>query len=364
MKILVIHNDYQQPGGETVYVNAQISLLQQHGHSTVTYWRDNREIERYGFAQKFAFFINAFLSVRTLRDIYALVEKERPDVAHIHNVFPLISPAVYQALKQVGVPIVQTVHNFRFLCPNALFYTQGQICERCKYGDTLPAVRWQCYRQSYLLSALYALTIGLHRRWGTFDLIDCFVPVTEFVAQKLVEGQLTTWEKIVVLGNFLPDPLPAPGSFESREPYAVYLGRLSPEKGIEVLLDAIAGLPSIVLKIAGDGPLLEALRTRARQQSLRVEFLGYVSGEAKWDLLCNATASVVPSIWYEVFPFSALEAMAAGTPVVASNLGGLPHAVEDGKSGLLFRAGDSRDLLEKLAWLVAHPEVAHACCEF
>lgn len=358
MKILIIHNDYQQPGGETVAVKSQIALLQQHGHQVLTYWRDNREILQYGLTEKIAFWINTLFSPRTFQEVLALVRQERPDVAHVHNVFPLISPAVYWALKKSGVPIVQTVHNYRFLCPNALFYTRGQICERCKYGNTLHAIRWRCYRQSYLLSALYALVIGLHRRLGTFDLIDHFLPVSEFVAHKLVESRCATVKKVTVLGNFLPDPLPAPGSFERREPYVVYLGRLSPEKGVSMLLDAMVNLPEVTLKIAGDGPQAETLKARAQKEGLCAEFLGYVTGERKWDLIRNAMVSVVPSVWYEAFPFSVLEAMAVGTAVVASNLGGLPSVVEDGKSGLLFRAGDSQDLRDKLAWLVAHPEDA------
>jgi glycosyltransferase involved in cell wall biosynthesis len=359
VKILIVHNHYQQLGGEQMAVEAQVSLLRERGHRVILYMRNNAEIERYRLWQKAAFFPEAVFSRRTYHEIRTLIARERPDVAHVHNVFPLISPSVYRALKDSGIPVVQTVHNFRFLCPNALFYTHGRICERCKYGNTLHAVRWKCYRQSYILSTLYALTVGLHRRAGTFNLIDQFIALTEFTAQKLVESRLTTQDKISVLGNFLPDPLPAPGSFDKREPYVVYLGRLSPEKGVEILLDAVTGLPDLRVKIAGDGPQTGVLQTIARQQGLQqVEFLGRVAGEEKWGLLRHATAVVVPSVWYEAFPFVVLESLAAGTPVVASNLGSLPYVVEDGKSGLLFRAGDSQDLREKLAWLVQHPSEA------
>jgi glycosyltransferase involved in cell wall biosynthesis len=290
--------------------------------------------------------------------LQAFVRDKRPDVAHVHNVFPLISPSVYRALRKAGIPIVQTVHNFRFLCPNALFHTRGQICERCKYGNTLHAVRWRCYRKSYALSALYAVTIGLHRRWGTFKMIDRFIALTEFTAQKLVESGLTTADKITVLGNFLPDPLPAPGSFEHREPYIVYLGRLSPEKGVHVLLDALADIPEVTLKIAGDGPQKETLQTKVQKQGLQADFLGHVTGEKKSELLRRAMVAVVPSVCYETFSLAAIESMASGTPVVASDVGSLPFVVEDGKSGLLFRSGDSQDLRQKLAWLLAHPQQA------
>jgi len=357
MRILIVHNHYQQPGGERVAVEAQIVLLRARGHSVVLYTKDNAVINQYGWAQRVAFFPRTVFSWATYREIRTLVRCEHPDVAHVHNVYPLVSPSVYQALKDSGVPIVQTVHNFRFLCPNGLLYTHGRICERCKYGNALHAVRWRCYRRSCILSALYALTIGLHRRWGTFQMINHFIALTEFTARKLVESGLTTREKIAILGNFLPDPLPQPGSFEQREPYVVYLGRLSPEKGLDVLIEAMATLPHLGLKVLGSGPLAESLQAMAREKELRsAEFLGYVDGEEKCKLLQRALGAVVPSVWYENFPFTVLESLAAGVPVVASNLGSLPHIVEDGRSGLLFRPGDSQDLRQKLVWLAAYPK--------
>jgi glycosyltransferase involved in cell wall biosynthesis len=360
-KILIIHNHYQQPGGEQVAVEAQVALLRERGHPVVLYVKDNVVIEHYRPGQRVAFFPRTLFSQVTCREIRSLVVRERPSVAHVHNVFPLISPAVYRALKDAEVPIVQTVHNFRFLCPNGLFYTHGQICERCEYGNTFHAVRRKCYRNSCVLSALYALTIGLHRRWGTFGLIDRFIALTEFTAQKLVESGLVRRDEISVLGNFLPDPPPVPGSFEAREPYIIYLGRLSPEKGGETLLEAMAGLPNLGLKVIGDGPQAETLQAMAHRRRLhQVEFLGRVVGEVKWQLLRQALAMVVPSACYENFPFTILESLASGTLVVASNLGSLPYVVDDGKSGLLFRPGDSQDLRQKLAWLATHPHEALA----
>ena len=361
MKILIVHNYYQQPGGERVAVEAQVALLRERGHRVILYTRDNAEIERYGLWRRANFFPEAVFSRKTYPEIRSLVANEHPDVAHVHNVFPLISPAVYWALKDAGVPIVQTVHNFRFLCPNALFFTHGQTCERCKHGNTLHAVRWKCYRKSYILSGLYAITIGLHRHWGTFQMIDCFIALTEFTAQKLLEKGIATRDKISVLGNFLPDPLPIPGSFERREPYVVYLGRLSSEKGAEILIEAIAGLPHLGLRVLGDGPQAKALQALVLQRRLHhVEFLGHVVREEKWNLLRRAMATAVPSVWYENFPFTVLESLAVGTPVVASNLGSLPYIVEDGKTGLLFRPGDKDDLQEKLAYLVTRTKEALA----
>lgn len=361
MKVLVVHNRYQQSGGEKTAVSAQIELLRARGHCVVTYTRDNLEIRRYNRMQKAAFLFSTMFSTRTYREVSALCAQEQPDVAHVHNVFPLISPAVYRALKNQGVPIIQTMHNFRFMCVNGLFYTQGHICERCKYGNMFHAIIRKCYRQSYVLSALYALTIAFHRWSGTFQLIDRFIALTEFTAQKLVESGLTDANKVVILGNFLSSPMPAPGRFDGRAPYVIYLGRLSPEKGVDILLDAMANLPDLELKIAGDGPQRDTLQTIKRERHLnQVEFLGLTVGEQKWRLVREARALVVPSVWYETFGLSALESLAVGTPVVASNIGGLADIVRDGKSGLLFHPGDSQDLRRKLLWLEAHPEQAMA----
>lgn len=361
MKILMVHNYYQRPGGERVAVESQVALLHEHGHKVILYTRDNVEIGDYGVWRKAAFFPRAVYSRRAYREVRAMVARDRPQVAHIHNVFPLISPSVYRALKDAGVPVVQTVHNFRFLCPNALFYTRRQVCERCVGGNTLHAIRWRCYRQSYALSALYALTIGLHRRWGTFELVDRFIALTEFSAQKLVESGFTTWDKVTVLGNFLPDPLPEPGVHGKREAYVVCVGRLSPEKGVDTLIRAMADAPRLRLRILGDGSEMHRLQALARREGLeREEFLGYVAGSRKWELMRRAVAMVVPSICYENFPLAILESFAVGTPVVASNLGSLPHIVGDEESGLLFESGDSRDLARKLSWLAAHPNEAAA----
>lgn len=358
MKILVIHNDYQQLGGETVAAKAQVALLRAHGLEVVTYWRDNREILQYNWSKKARFFANTIFSRQTYHEIMDLIAKERPDVAHVHNVFPLISPSVYWALKKAGVPIVQTVHNMRFLCPNGLFYTKHHICERCKYGNTLHAIRWKCYRQNYALSALYATTIAVHRRLGTFDLIDTFIALTEFTAHKLVEGRLTTADKITVLGHFLPEPLPEAGSFEHREPYLTYIGRLSPEKGVDILLEAMVGVPGITLKIAGHGPQFPELNAKARHYNIPVEFLGHVEGTIKWDLLRNGLATIVPSVCYETFSLATLESMAVGTMVIASRIGSLPHIIEDGRNGMLFEAGNSSDLHQKILRLMQNPSTA------
>ena len=169
MKILVIHDRYQQAGGENAVVDAQVDLFKQMGNEVILYQRDNHEIENYTFLQKIHFFLSSIYSFRTTREIRMAVQDEHPDITYVHNVFPLISPSIYRVLAKERLPFVQIVHNFRFLCPNGLFYRQGQICELCKMGHYGNAIRWKCYRNSLPLSLLYATTIWLHRKIGSFD---------------------------------------------------------------------------------------------------------------------------------------------------------------------------------------------------
>ncbi len=363
MKVLVVHNHYQQAGGERVAVEALTTLLRQHGHQVILHTEESSTIRDYGLLDRARLFPNAVFSWHSHRRLKELVDRERPDVAHVHNVFPLISPSAYVALGQAGVPIVQTVHNFRLMCPNGLFYTRGAVCERCKDGNTVHAVRLRCFRDSYALSALYAVAIGMHRRLGTFDRIDRYVALSPFSAAKLRESGVAGSDDVSVLGNYLPDPLPAAGP-RRRLPYVAYVGRLSPEKGVDTLLEAVPRVPGLGVRVLGDGPEAANLRALARRHpESSVEFLGHVVGTAKWDTIRNALAVVVPSRWYEHFPFALLEAMAVGTPVVASRLGSLASLVTPGENGLLFRPGDSADLAETLRDLVASPVRADAMGE-
>lgn len=360
MKILVCHNAYQQPGGEEVAVELQVELLRSRGHQVVLYQRHSRELLDYGLLEKARFPLETVASRRTTREIRALVTRERPALAHVHNVFPLLSPSLYSALADAGVPIVQTVHNYRLLCPNGLFYTRGQVCERCKHGATHHAVRLRCYRSSYTLSAVYALAIGRHRRRGTFDRIDRFVALTSFTADKLVEGGLAPRDKVSVLGNFLPSPLPEPARAAPGGPagggYVLYLGRLSGEKGVHLLVEAFAGLPSVALKIAGSGPEADALARRIESLGARnVELIGRREGAEKWTLIRDALFTVAPSLWYECFPFAVLESLACGVPALVAGHGGLAAMLAGREVAMTFRPGDAADLRARAAELAVDP---------
>ncbi len=359
MKILVVHNYYREAGGERVSLSAQVSLLQSRGHDVIQFTRNSSEIDEYNIFRKVKFFQETVFSSQTYRDITAIIKENKPQIAHIHNVFPLISPSVYLALHNHNIPIVQTIYNFRFLCPNGLFYTNGQICEKCILGNTFHAIRFRCFRNSRSLSALYGLTIALHRKVGTFDLIKAFVVPAEFTGQKLIEGGIATKENMHTIKYILPKNVPQMrvGNLSKEKVDFVFIGRLSREKGIWTLLHAFRKIKGVTLKILGDGPLIVSIQSWLQQNHIsNIELVGFVSGQKKWELLSSAVATIVPSIWYENSPFTVLESMAVGTPVIGSAIGSLPEIIQHQKTGLLFKPGDSEDLFQKLEWIKNNPE--------
>ena len=353
MKILFIHDFYRNFGGEDAAALAEKRLLEKYNHKVVFYSRNNREIAEYSFLDRLRFPFEAIDSLRTRTDLEAMIQDERPDVAYVHNAFPLISSSIYRALHDCEIPCVQFVHDFRFLCPNGLFHTNGAICERCKTGSFFNAVHHRCYRDSYAASLVAAFAMSAARRKKVLDLVPVFVCPTSFSRQKLIEGGLPP-RKIWIKPHFVDaagvEPRFHPGD------YVVFLGRLSPEKGVLGLVRALAEHRDIPLKIAGSGPLEPQLRAFLREKQIgHVEMVGFKSGEEKWQLLRNSACAVLPSESYETFGLSALEAYAAGKPVVASRLGALPFVVENHRSGLLFQPGDHVDLVQKLRHLLARP---------
>ena len=359
MRILIVHNRYRMHSGEDSAVDSLTALLKDRGNQVVTYMRHSDETDRYAFGEKLRFPLRTLWNSVAAREISGLVRREKPDIAHIHNVFPLLSPCVYRALHRTGVAMVQTIHNFRLLCPGGLLWTNGAPCELCKRGAVIHAIARRCYRESYIFSALYALTVAVHRAAGTFAMIDRFIALTDFSATKLVESGLTAANKISVLGNFLPDPLPDVGPYNERQASVVFVGRLSREKGLPVLIEAVSGLPELRLKIMGDGPQrCELERLAARTGATNVEFLGFLTGEDKWSVLRSSMASVLPSVCYENFPVALLESLAVGTPAVVSDIGALPYLIENGKTGLTFKSHDVQDLQDKLRHLISAPNEA------
>lgn len=344
MRVLVVHNAYQHRGGEDTVVEAEIALLRTHGHAVETYFRSNDDVRDMSAS---ALARQTVWSSRTVRDLETLLQRFRPDVIHVHNTFPLVSPSLYWAASRAGVPVVQTLHNFRLLCLNALFLREGKVCEDCMGRLPWRGVARACYRGSHAASAALASMLTLHRALGTYrSKVTRYIALNEFCRGKFIEGGLPA-ERVVVKPNFVDFPFPEPGLRAG----LLFVGRLSAEKGIATLAAAMAALTGASLRVAGDGPeatLLDGVPGVTR--------LGSLSGDAVRAEMSRATALVVPSIWYENFPRTIVEAFACGLPVIASRLGALADIVADGETGLLFEPGDPRDLAAKLAWAQANPE--------
>ncbi len=339
MKVLVVHNRYQEPGGEDLVFADEVALLRTHGHAVETVVLDNNDVAgmpRLALAGKTVW------NRAVYRSLSDTIRRFEPAVVHFHNTFPLVSPAGYYAARDNGARVVQTLHNYRLLCPAASFLRNNRPCEDCLSTRLpWPGVLHRCYRHNLGASVTTAAMLSLHRVKGTWsDAVDAYIALTEFSRQKFVRGGLPA-AKVFVKPNFAwPDPGPGPGGGG----YLVFAGRLSAEKGVSVLLDAFRGplAGRARLKVVGDGPLRETVT--AAIQPGRIDYLGRQPVARIYDLLACADGTVFPSVLYETFGRTIIESYAKGTPVVASRLGAMAELVKPGETGLLCEPGSPDDL--------------------
>ncbi len=345
--VLVVHNAYQQRGGEDAVVDAEIALLRSRGHAVAEYRRSNDDLNRMGRAQAA---MQTLWSTQTSREVAALIAAQRIDVLHVHNTFPLISPSVYWVAAKAGVPVVQTLHNFRLVCPQALMLRNGAPCEDCVGRVPWRGVVHGCYRGSRAQTGVLAGMVTLHRGLGTWQhKVTRYIALNEFCRRKFIEGGLPA-ERIVVKPNFV-DAGPAPADDAERNG-VLYVGRLSEEKGIGVLADAMQRLAGRVpLSVVGTGPQAGLLTGLPG-----VTMHGALPGEQVMALMRCARMLVMPSIWYENFPRTLVEAFGCSLPVVASRLGAMATLVNDGHDGLLFEAGSGAALAAALQSLEDDPQ--------
>jgi glycosyltransferase involved in cell wall biosynthesis len=354
MKILLVHNFYQSHGGEDVVFRSEYELLRAAGHEVKAYTRSNSEINDYSLGRQATLAPRTFWAWDSCRELHALIRSDPPDVAHFHNTFPLISAAAYFTCHAAGVPVVQTLHNPRLLCPAATLYRDGQTCEKCSgMGMPWPALRHRCYRDSRLQSGVVAAMLSAHRAIGTWThQVDRYIVSTEFFARKFALAGLPA-KKIRIKPHFVPGNHQPSGQDGN---YALFVGRLSSEKGIPTLLKAWRELQSIPLRIRGDGPLLSSVQSAASDARSRIEWVPRASEEDLVRLFQGARMLVWPSEGlYESFGLVAIEAFACGIPVIASNAGAMAEVVRDGVTGLHFKSGDPADLAAKVEWAWNHP---------
>lgn len=342
MRVLFVHSKYAQRGGEDEVYEAERDLLRGHDHCVTEYVQDNSDIPTQ-HALKVG--IRTIWSEGDYKRIRALILETKSELVAVHNIFPLISPSVYYAARAEGVPVVQTLHNYRLICPSATLLRERQVCGDC-VGRSVPwpAVQHACYRGNRILTSAVAGMISVHRLLGTWDnLVTRYIALTDYMKAQYVEGGFAA-DKIVVKPNFTPDTKPGEGQGN----FFVFAGRLSVEKGVATLLRAWElAKPDCELHILGNGP--EEMNLRAQAASMpTVRFLGEQSRARVQQEMGDAIAVVVPSIWPEPFGLSIIESFSKGTPVLATDIGGITSLVRPNRGGFLFAREDVAGLARLL----------------
>lgn len=356
MKILLVHNSYQRPGGEDIVFEQERELLERAGHCVTTYHRSNWEVNSYSSLTRIALVRKAVWATDAKREIAKLLSLEKPDLVHVHNTFIMASPSIYSACHEAGIPVVQTLHNYRLFCPAATFFRDGHICEECVDHGLSRSICHGCYRNSRAATAAVALTLAVHRVRQTWIRdIDYYIALSEFSRSRFVRSGLPA-QKIAVKPNFVH---PDPGPGVNKGDYALFVGRLSPEKRVSTVLAAWGRLRSRVpLVVIGGGPERPHLEKEAACLGLSdVSFHGQLVREHTIAAIQQARFLVFSSEWYENFPVTIAESFACGIPVVCSRLGAMEEIVEDGRTGLHFVPGDPDHLADKVAWAWDHPEL-------
>jgi glycosyltransferase involved in cell wall biosynthesis len=343
MKIALVHNTYLEQGGEDVVFWQERDLLRAGGNEVFEFQRFNREMENYSTAQRITL-IGRTVWARDSYDAFrSLLGEKRPDVVHVHNTFPLISPSILWACREANVPVVHTLHNYRLLCPGANFIRDGKPCEDCTRGTLWPSVLHGCYRGSRPQTAVVALMLTVHRNRETWtNMVDRYIVLTEFARRRFVSAGLPA-EKITVKPNCVD---PDPGMKTGAGSYALFVGRISEEKGTPTLLKAWRQLPrTFSLRVIGDGPARAQLESEAKAAGLsNVMFLGRLGRDQVMAAMKEARFLIFPSQLYENLPLTIIESFACGVPVLASRLGAMQEIVDEGRTGRFFQAGNPDDL--------------------
>ncbi len=358
MRILQIHNHYREPGGEDTVAATEAELLRTAGHTVI----EHRERNPDSNLRAAGDFVRAPWNPSAAGRIGDLVRQHQPDVTHVHNTWYHLSPAVFGAIRRAGSPVVLTLHNYRLVCANSMLLRKGKPCELC-VGSRNPwhAVRYRCYRRSAIQSTVAASTISINRRRGTWESeVDLFLALTDFARDKMIEGGLPE-SRIIVKPNFVSDPGSRPSRAQDSD-LVLFVGRLSPEKGPDILLDAWkrAGNNGLRLEIIGDGELRKKLETGLPPD---VEVSGPLASLEVQERMLTARALVLPSIWYEGLSMVMLEALGAGLPVLASALGAMPGVLGSLGSSWQVAPGDRDALAARLDGLSNDHHIERASLE-
>ena len=372
MKVLIVNNFYYGRGGDCTYLFSLKKLLEDKGHQVIVFSMHHPENYDSEFSRHFVSYISfpdelknftlsagfdvlsrTVFSLESKLKIDKLIEEEKPDIAHLQNIYHHITPSVLYSLRKNKIPIVWTLHDYNIICPNTSFLAHDSICEKCKTSKYYWPALVKCKKNSFSASTMAAIETTLHRVMNVNDLVDIFITPSQFLRKKMIEYGFQG-DNIVCLNNFNEVEL-SNDSIDSAG-YYIYLGRLSQEKGLRTLIDAALANTG-KLKILGDGPLREELKSyvASRTKNNTIEFLGHLEHQEVIELVKKCSFVILPSECYENFPYSIIEAFACGKPVIASRLGGIPEIVRNWETGLLFEAGDSDNLSLKIKFFLNHP---------
>ena len=351
-RILQVHNFYQIPGGEDVVVRNEKKLLEEHGHEVFEYYRSNEEIKKGGKLKKILLPFTAVFSLKTYREVTKLIREKKIDIVHVHNTLTMVSPSVFYAAFHCKVPVVQTLHNFRMLCPAGSFFRNNRICEECVEQGMKCAVKHKCYRNSTAQTIVSAMILKIHRALGTYRKVN-FICLTEFNRQKILEslrGKNVIDEKhLYIKPNFTFAEGVTPDDETEKEDYFLFAGRIESLKGIDIAVKAFEQLPDEKLYVAGTGPMMDEMKEYvASHQMKNVEFLGFLQKKEMKEKFYHAKAVIMSSQCYEAFAMTIAEAYSYGVPVVAGRVGNMDGMVKEGITGVKFTYNSSDDLAEKI----------------
>lgn len=346
--VLIVHNYYQLPGGEDTVVANEKKMLEEHGHKVVLYSRNNSELKEMSKLKKLILPLIIVFNPKTYREIKRLIKEEQIEIVHVHNTLNLISPSVYYAARAMNVPVVQTIHNFRLLCPGATFYRDGHICEDCVTKGLMCAVKHSCYRGSKLQTLACVLTIKIHRLTGIYGKIS-YICLTEFNREKLLQLKQIKADRVFVKPNFVETTAEEIIPYEDRKNQFIFAGRLDKLKGIDLLFEAWKQMGGTAprLVVCGTGPMEGWCKDFVRDNpDCNIEMRGFVPNEEAKKLIANSKVLVLPTQWYEGFPMTIVEAYSVGTPVIGSDIGNVGNLVKEEITGSKLRSKTVEGLIQ------------------
>lgn len=348
-KVLIVHNYYQVSGGEDSVVENEKNLLLENNHQVILYTRHNDEIKKKKFFSKILLPLETIFSLKTYREVKKIIKNEKIEIVHVHNTLPLISPSVYYAAIHSKIPVVQTVHNFRLLCPGATFTRDNKVCEECIEKNLLCSIKNKCYRGSFTQSMVSAINLGFHRMIGTYKKVNGYIALTEFNKDKL--KTLVDENKIFVKPNFVDLKNEEVLKVDDRK-YYLYLGRIDKLKGIDLILRAWKEINYEELYIVGIGPYEEEAKQYVRANNLyNVKFLGLKNKKEVQEIIKYSKALIMASKCYEGLPMTIVESFSQGIPVIGGNIGNISKIIDNANNGLLFQYDSHRELIKNIEML-------------